>query len=452
MAARFRFPCDTSPMRASLFSISMVAAAAASMTGAAPAQSFLHSFDGVSSSIDLGLSLGLDLTGNIRGVSGPSFVGAGTRTQSGLFGDDGTNEDIPISLGLALGLDVAADLDGSFALTLDQDLGTVTVEEFTATLPDLPGAAGIDVTLTYSTFRTFAPDSLYIGGFPLTLPLGAGDLADIELVQSLPAFGTATPGAVEGTFDLALAVPVDFSFTFTAGLLGGGGDPIPVGPLPLLLPLSVTLDLADCGALITGGAMDMTSQSIPSPFPLAFDDLPLDLPTILPPGNTANLLLSAGLDSLTVDLGFGIALAASSTVDGRFEDVCAGMPNSTGVGAAMDWVGSPSTSARDLGLRVSGLPTGVFGMLIMSREADLIPGFGGSQGDLCLGEPCFRFIDSVQNSGAMGEMTFFPDFDALPMGVMIAPAETWNFQVWYRDMNPGVTSNTSGAMAVTFCQ
>lgn len=439
-------------MHASLLPISLAAAAAASTAGAASAQSFLHDFSGASSSIDLDLSLGLDLSGSIRGAGAPSLLGGGTRTQPGLFGDDGTNAEIPISLGLALALDVAADLDGSFSLTLDQELGTATVEDFFATLPDLPGAAGIDVTFEFSTFRTFSPDSLYLGGFPLTLPLGAGDLANIELVQSQPAVGTATPGAMAGTFDLVLAVPVDFSFTFTAGLLGGGGDPIPVGPLPLLLPLSVTLDLADCGASLTGGAMDMTMQSIPSPFPLDFDDLPLDLPTILPPGNTANLLLSAGLDSLTVDLGFDVALAADSTVDGRFEDICSGMPNSTGAGAAMGWVGSPSTSAADLGLQVTGLPTDVFGMLIMSGQTGFIPGFGGSQGDLCLGEPCFRFFDNVQNSGAMGEMTFFPDFGALPMGVTIAPADTWNFQVWYRDMNPGVTSNTSGAMAVTFCQ
>ncbi len=427
-------------------------AAAASTADVASAQSFSYDLNAAASSIDLDLALSLDLTGDIKGVFDAAANPGGTRTQTGLFGDDGTNAEIPVSLLLAVGLDVGADLAGSFALELDQDLGTVSVESFSASVPDLPGAAGIDVTFEFDTFRTFAPSSLYIGGFPLTLPLGAGDLADIQLVQNLPAFGTATPGMAPGTFDVILAVPVDFSFTLTAGLLGGGGDPIPVGPLPLVLPLSLTLDLADCGASLTGGAMDTITQSIPSPFPLNFDDLPLDLPTILPPGGTANLLLSAGLDNLTVDAGFDVAFAADSTTDGRFEAICDGMPNSTGAGAVMDWVGSPSATAGDLGLRVTGLPANVFGMLIMSRETDLIPGFGGSQGDLCLGEPCFRFVNDVQNSGPMGEMTILPDFGDLPMGATFAPADTWNFQLWYRDMNPGVTSNTSSAMAVTFCQ
>ena len=32
----------------------------------------------------------------------------------------------------------------------------------------------------------------------------------------------------------------------------------------------------------------------------------------------------------------------------------------------------------------------------------------------------------------------------------IQPGETWTFQAWFRDHNPGATSNFSGARSVTF--
>ncbi|MCP3913994.1 MAG: hypothetical protein GY711_00380, partial [bacterium] len=32
----------------------------------------------------------------------------------------------------------------------------------------------------------------------------------------------------------------------------------------------------------------------------------------------------------------------------------------------------------------------------------------------------------------------------------ILPGETWNFQAWHRDHTPGLTSNFTEAMSVTF--
>ena len=31
------------------------------------------------------------------------------------------------------------------------------------------------------------------------------------------------------------------------------------------------------------------------------------------------------------------------------------------------------------------------------------------------------------------------------------PGEAWNFQLWYRDLNPDTTSNTSDGVMVRFC-
>ena len=98
------------------------------------------------------------------------------------------------------------------------------------------------------------------------------------------------------------------------------------------------------------------------------------------------------------------------------------------------------------------MPQGSFGFLLMSQTEANQPGFGGSQGTLCVGEPCFRFSNSVQNSGILGEVAFAPDFGNLPMGQQFIEAESWVFQSWFRDANPQPTSNTSSALRVTFCR
>ncbi|MFT7679579.1 MAG: hypothetical protein ACI8QC_003583 [Planctomycetota bacterium] len=57
------------------------------------------------------------------------------------------------------------------------------------------------------------------------------------------------------------------------------------------------------------------------------------------------------------------------------------------------------------------------------------------------------------NSGAGGELGLALDLanTLTPSGpVAVLAGETWNFQCWYRDNNPGPTSNFSDAVSVTF--
>ncbi|MCP3918523.1 MAG: hypothetical protein GY711_23500 [bacterium] len=74
-----------------------------------------------------------------------------------------------------------------------------------------------------------------------------------------------------------------------------------------------------------------------------------------------------------------------------------------------------------------------------------------SQGNLCLGAPQVRFAGDVLNAGANGAVTFEPDLNALPQGTTFVPGDVWNFQLSYRDQNPGTTSNTTDGIAVVFC-
>jgi hypothetical protein len=99
------------------------------------------------------------------------------------------------------------------------------------------------------------------------------------------------------------------------------------------------------------------------------------------------------------------------------------------------------------------MPPHSFGMFLVSRTPGFVPFFGGSQGNLCLGPPIGRFAHDVLGTGASGAFALDVDTKALPMGhgaVEVLPGETWCFQAWFRDANPGPTSNTTDGVAVTF--
>lgn len=79
-----------------------------------------------------------------------------------------------------------------------------------------------------------------------------------------------------------------------------------------------------------------------------------------------------------------------------------------------------------------------------------VPGFGGSQGNLCLGPPILRFANDVGCSGPEGVSTLTLNLTSLPQGTVFQPGETWNFQFWFRDELAGFTSNTSDGLSVVF--
>ena len=112
--------------------------------------------------------------------------------------------------------------------------------------------------------------------------------------------------------------------------------------------------------------------------------------------------------------------------------------------------GSAVVADNALTLQVDLLPQSKFGYMLLSDTQGFVGLFGGSQGNLCLGGSLVRFSKNVLNSGAAGSVSFSPDLTALPQGTVIAPGTQWNFQFWYRDNNPGATSNTSNGLAVDF--
>lgn len=238
------------------------------------------------------------LIGNYDAVSNPT----GTSTVPGFFGGSGNNP-IPYSASFVLGGDIVSAPTGAFAATVDMELGAISIEGLSLDLlGGTPGALGATLNINYSTFRTVNPGSLYPGGVTIPVPLGEATVSALVAAQAAPAIGTLT--AVKGGYTFAVAVPVVVSLT--ADLLG---TPIADGvPTPGVLPLTGTL-LVDGDALVLDATFS-NSASQTQPVGQAFDAIPLALPTVIPAGATANLLMAGTVSEVTVASGLSADLSA----------------------------------------------------------------------------------------------------------------------------------------------
>ncbi len=127
------------------------------------------------------------------------------------------------------------------------------------------------------------------------------------------------------------------------------------------------------------------------------------------------------------------------------------VPNSTGQSGRILAAGS-GEAGQPLRLITDRLPIHQFGAFIASTTQGFVPGPGGSQGNLCVLGNIARFWSLVGSSGPWGEYAITVDTTAMPTSPAstVLAGETWNFQFWYRDVNPSATTNFTDAVSVTF--
>lgn len=131
---------------------------------------------------------------------------------------------------------------------------------------------------------------------------------------------------------------------------------------------------------------------------------------------------------------------------------CTAAPNSSGGVAAIAAQGSTRLQDNALDLVTTGLPLQSLGYYLFSESQAFVAGFGGGQGNLCLGGPIYRLSNYVRSSGATGSVSLVVPYNGLPTGATLDIGEGWNFQYWFRDSVGGVaTSNTSDGVRVVFC-
>lgn len=130
--------------------------------------------------------------------------------------------------------------------------------------------------------------------------------------------------------------------------------------------------------------------------------------------------------------------------------LCTGNPNSTGEPGTLTITGIPVATQSSLLLRAENLPPGQFGYFLVSQTQGMFMP-AGSQGILCLSGNIGRFNSAMQViQGPTGSIQV--ELTAIPVTPIqaVLPGDTWNFQCWYRDANPGSTSNFTDAASVTF--
>ena len=107
-----------------------------------------------------------------------------------------------------------------------------------------------------------------------------------------------------------------------------------------------------------------------------------------------------------------------------------------------------------VGLLLDDLPPGAFTLLLASRMQGNVPNAGGGQGTLCLSGEVGRFLEpgQVQSAALDGSASLQLHLPQIPQPTGFVAAmtgESWNFQAWYRDANPGPTSNLKDGIEIT---
>ncbi len=253
----------------------------------------------VTQTTNLVLPLAGTWIGNYDAATNPT----GTQTRPGLFGGSG-NVAIPYSMSIrpAVSID-GTNPAGTFILGFDPATRAVAIFGLTADLlNEQPGTVAVNVVLTYQTFRSFSPNSTFIGVTNLQVPVEGGSLTTADAVQTGSSLGTAIPNA-DGSYSFALAVPVTISVAGTAA-----GQPFSSAS-PGVLALSGRITVAVGSVTVTAQATANETAPVPPPPPVASQPFPL--PTILPPGGTANLLLSGTFSEGTVTTTSTVSVAAA---------------------------------------------------------------------------------------------------------------------------------------------
>lgn len=135
---------------------------------------------------------------------------------------------------------------------------------------------------------------------------------------------------------------------------------------------------------------------------------------------------------------------------------CMAVPNSTGAAGELSAVGLAAPAQNSLRLTASVLPAQQTGLFLASMTQGFIANPGNSTGNVCLGGAIGRFYGpgQVQSSGPSGSIQLNVDLTAIPQGSGTSPVlsgETWNFQLWHRDVaESAATSNFTKGLSVTF--
>ncbi|MCP3916044.1 MAG: hypothetical protein GY711_10850 [bacterium] len=269
------------------------------------------------------------------------------------------------------------------------------------------------------------------------------------------------PGSADGTADLlvleagAPCVPCPTNTLVCVD--------IPAGENPECMEMTVTVSPAGLIAC-TQLTMDPGGSGNQGVVTTSGNDVAIEWPSSLSGGTTIcfELLAPPGAD-VTYMAGDGHWTPSMNEIQPQNVTICPlgvgplgasycgpAVPNSTGAPGTISANGNPWVQVNELSVFAQGLPPGQFGYFLASETQGFFSP-PSSQGNLCLAGNVGRFNqapDVIQ--GPSGSILV--NLGSIPVNPprAVLPGETWNFQCWYRDLNPGQTSNFTDAVTIQF--
>jgi hypothetical protein len=344
-------------------------------------------------------------------------------------------------------------------------------------------AAALITLSSFSSARVFAQSTTlpFDGISNLDLLAGYGDRVTGAVTGAFTYGGTGsyTPnvllgfGCAEGGFNFQ-AFPwsggyndlINIIYASVAGTAGAGGElQVTLTADPGYRVSVQSFDIGNWGAAITLPYVRVTNEN----GAVVFEELNVALNEsastiernfVLSPAPVGRILtvrisldgLAGSADNVGLDnLTFGQQTGPSTELGTPY---CApASSNSSLWPASIRAWGQASAAANDVRLVATELPYNSFGFFLTSRGQGFVANAGGSQGNLCLSGAIGRYVGpgQIRNSGTGGVFELRLDLTRMPTptgSVVAAAGQTWNFQAWYRDANPGSTSNFTSAVGV----
>lgn len=255
--------------------------------------------------------------GSFIGNYSPKSNPGGTRTLPGVSGGSG-NVAINCLASLSVSGDVPTVPTGSFVLGLDLSAFTVSVEDFSLdVLGGQPADLGARLLLSYDTFHSVNPNAIYPGGLTTPIVLGDAQVSTLTVVQSTASQEAFLLEEGEGLYSFTMQLEAGYTLAATArGESLGSGE-----TFTAILPLYGTVTVDEGGGVSVSIALEHT-QTADQPIGIApFAAEPIGIPTVLPPGSTAGVLLSGGASSISISIGLSGTIGATGVPEARDGDV-----------------------------------------------------------------------------------------------------------------------------------
>lgn len=287
--------------------VSILAAFAVAAPASASIQSLIFQIHAPQSSLLITPAVTSALTGNLLGNYDETTNPTGTQTRPGLSGGSG-NIPVPVTSSLGTTQTSTSIPSGHFRADLDIDAALLNISFLDLDL--LGGSAAavpVQLSISYQTFRTFQPTSFYPGGVPITIPIGEASITALHAVQTAPIAPALLVPAGPGVYTFATVVPATITVGYS--LLT---QELPPTEIPGVLPLVGEVDVTTGTPVVRVQWTGEIQQELP---PEVIAQIPpieqaFDLPTVLPPGRTAHLVLSLAVQSVSLGTQLSLNLTA----------------------------------------------------------------------------------------------------------------------------------------------